>query len=87
VVQAAPAPREGYIWAPGYCNWNGNKHVWTEGHWERSRAGYEYDRPEWHQEGDKWRMKKGGWKKAKHKHHPHGDGGFCPPGQAKKGNC
>jgi hypothetical protein len=21
-----------------------------------------------------------------HKHHPH-HGGFCPPGQAKKGNC
>lgn len=21
------------------------------------------------------------------KHKEHGDGGFCPPGQAKKGNC
>lgn len=20
-------------------------------------------------------------------HHSHGHGGFCPPGQAKKGNC
>lgn len=20
-------------------------------------------------------------------HHAHGDGDFCPPGQAKKGNC
>lgn len=22
-----------------------------------------------------------------HPQHPHSDGGFCPPGQAKKGNC
>lgn len=22
-----------------------------------------------------------------HPAHPHGKGGFCPPGQAKKGNC
>jgi hypothetical protein len=88
VVEAAPPPRVGYIWAPGYWSWNDGKHVWTDGHWERAREGERYERSEWRRDGDKWRFHEGGWKKAKHKKnkHPH-SGGFCPPGQAKKGNC
>lgn len=103
IVETVPAARPGYLWAPGYWNWNGNKHVWTEGHWEQVRQGQRYERTEWRREGDKWRLREGGWKKAKknkkHKKHDHDDehhgddrhdnrgGGFCPPGQAKKGNC
>jgi len=25
-----PAPRAGFVWAPGYWNWNGHEHVWAE---------------------------------------------------------
>ncbi len=98
IVEAAPPPRVGYIWAPGFWNWNGSRHVWSEGRWEQVREGHRYERPEWHRDGDKWRFQEGGWKQAKHekkqkkhkKHdddHGHGHGNFCPPGQAKKGNC
>lgn len=99
IVEAAPSPRIGFIWAPGFWNWNGHKHFWIEGHWEQVRDGHRYERPEWRRDGDKWRFQEGGWKKAKYekKHkrehkqqrddHDGHNGHFCPPGQAKKGNC
>ena len=36
VVEVVPAPRPGYVWAPGYWGWNGHKHVWAKGHWKRA---------------------------------------------------
>jgi hypothetical protein len=89
LVEAAPPPRVGYIWAPGYWRWDGGRYVWAEGRWERARDGHQYNPPAWRKDGDKWRFHEGGWKQAKHskKNHPHGNGTFCPPGQAKKGNC
>ena len=29
VYEVVPAPRHGYVWAPGYYRWEGNRHVWT----------------------------------------------------------
>ncbi|UUZ54801.1 YXWGXW repeat-containing protein [Massilia sp. H-1] len=26
--ESIPAPRSGYVWAPGFWNWEGNRHVW-----------------------------------------------------------
>lgn len=88
--ERAPAPRRGYVWAPGYWDWNGHSHAWRQGHWERARSGYVYERSEWHQDNGQWRLNKGGWKQAKKqqkrdKHDKHDY--HCPPGQAKKGNC
>lgn len=89
IVEVAPPPRAGYVWASGYWRWNGSRHVWVDGRWERVRAGHQYERPEWRRDGDRWRFREGGWKKAKYdkKRKNHDDGHFCPPGQAKKGNC
>jgi hypothetical protein len=34
VVEAPPpAPGAGYVWTPGYYNWNGSSYVWTRGAW------------------------------------------------------
>jgi hypothetical protein len=60
--EAVPAPRAGYIWAPGYWNWTNNRHVWNKGRWERERAGYYYhpyrwterDNGRWVREGGRW---------------------------------
>ena len=89
IVEAVPPPRGGYIWAPGYWSWNGNRHVWSEGRWEQARQGHQYQRPEWRRDGDKWHFQEGGWKEVKKskKKNNQGNGNFCPPGQAKKGNC
>ncbi|MFD2271134.1 hypothetical protein ACFS07_08310 [Undibacterium arcticum] len=59
--EVVPAPRRGQEWAPGYWNWNGGRHVWTAGHWERVRVGQYYQRPEWQQDNDGWRLNRGGW--------------------------
>jgi hypothetical protein len=89
IVETAPAPRAGYIWAPGYWSWNGHKHVWVESRWEQVREGYQYASPAWRRHGDQWRFQEGGWKQVKKekKQNKQGQGNFCPPGQAKKGNC
>src|SRR5258705_8676689 len=35
--EVVPAPRAGYVWAPGYYNYRNGRYVWTGGHWERER--------------------------------------------------
>lgn len=60
-VEVVPAPRAGYLWAPGYWNWRGNRHVWVNGNWVRARRGYVYMQPVWVQEGDRWRFRHGAW--------------------------
>jgi hypothetical protein len=57
-----PAARRGYVWAPGYWNWNGNRHRWTKGHWERSRHGHYYQQSKWEQSNEGWRLNRGGWR-------------------------
>ena len=32
-VEVHPAPRPGYIWAPGHYEWNGTRQVWMSGVW------------------------------------------------------
>jgi hypothetical protein len=121
--EVVPRPRPGYVWAPGYWNWNGRDHDWRGGHWERAREGQVYYRPQWVQADNGWRFQEGGWRgeqrarqeryqrdeyrreeyrhdehrREEHRREEHRDdgegrghghgGGFCPPGQAKKGNC
>lgn len=59
-----PPPRRGYIWVPGYWNWNGRRHVWAEGHWERARRGYVYSAPRWEQRHDGWHLARGHWRRG-----------------------
>lgn len=98
-----PPPRNGYVWAPGYWNWNGYQHVWAQGHWVRARPGYVYHRPEWRQDHGRWYLHNERWQQSRYdrpqhkdkhydkhykdKHYRNDHGYHCPPGQAKKGNC
>lgn len=59
--EVVPSPRRGYEWVPGYWNWNGSRHGWSQGRWERARPGYVYQRSAWRQGGDGWRLDRGGW--------------------------
>ena len=34
-LEAFPAPRAGYIWAPGHYEWSGARQNWVAGHWIR----------------------------------------------------
>jgi hypothetical protein len=60
-TEVVPAARPGFVWSPGYWNWNGRRHVWVGGSWMRERPGYVYHRPEWVQRGERWQMRRGGW--------------------------
>ncbi len=61
--EVVPAPRRGYVWAPGYWNARDNRHVWQAGHWQRERAGYHYVQPTWRQR-DMWQLDRGRWNKG-----------------------
>jgi len=59
--EAVPAPRRGYIWAPGYWEPRGHRNVWRAGHWVQARPGYVYRQPVWSQQGKRWDYRPGRW--------------------------
>lgn len=68
--EVIPAPRYGYIWIPGYWDWDGQYHVWAKGHWERERPGQQFQHPEWWHGNNGWELHRGGWHQdIEHKHH------------------
>jgi len=58
--ERVPDPRSGYVWAPGYWNWQGNRHVWVKGHWEKERHGYSYRANEWVERDGRWQLRRSG---------------------------
>lgn len=60
-VEAVPAPRVGYVWTPGYWNWNGRTHVWVGGTYVRERPGYAYTQPAWVERDGAYHFQRGGW--------------------------
>ena len=63
-IEVVPAPRNGYIWAPGYWHANGNKHAWRAGHWERHRVGYHYVEPRWVERKNGWAFERSRWNRG-----------------------
>lgn len=59
--EVVPAPRAGYIWAPGYWSWTNNRHVWAKGRWERERAGYFYHPHTWTERDGRWAYQSSRW--------------------------
>ena len=59
--EAVPAPRRGYVWAPGYWEPRGHRHVWRTGHWVQNRPGYVYRQPVWSQHGNRWDYRASRW--------------------------
>jgi hypothetical protein len=64
-VEVVPAPRPGFVWAPGYWRWDGHRHIWADGYWVRGRPGYEYRAARWDHVGANWRFHEGYW--ARHR--------------------
>jgi hypothetical protein len=63
--ETVPAPRAGYVWAPGHWQWDGRRHIWQAGHWEAVRPGYRYVQPRYERyyEGGRehWRYHASRW--------------------------
>ena|ERR1700712_2735844 len=64
-VEAVPAPRNGYVWSPGYWNYAKGKHVWVAGTWVRQRRGATYEPAHWVEHDGRWELKKGTWSGGK----------------------
>jgi hypothetical protein len=60
-VEIVPPPRYGYVWAPGYWDWRGHRHVWMQGHWIRERPGYMYQPHRWVERDGRWYLERGHW--------------------------
>jgi len=76
--EAVPAPREGYVWAPGHYEWRGNQYVWVRGHWIADRVGYDYREPRWVQRGSgEWVLVGGDWVPVER--HARNNGRFSDP--------
>ena len=42
IFEAVPAPRVGYVWAPGFWRREHERHVWAPGHWIAARPGHRW---------------------------------------------
>lgn len=62
LAEAIPAPRDGYVWAPGHYELRSGQYVWISGHWMRERPGYEWDEARWVRDADgRWYLAGGRW--------------------------
>lgn len=88
--EPVPVMQPGYVWAPGYWGWSGERHVWMRGRPIMQREGYRWDPDGWDHRDGKYFRKAGHWerdnghtkwkKEKKHKkfkedkHHDNGRG-------------
>jgi len=56
-------PREGYVWAPGYWEWNGSSYHWVSGTYLLERRGAHWVADRWDQVGTHWQHVAGHWER------------------------
>jgi hypothetical protein len=62
IYEAVPAPRSGYVWAPGHYEWRNGQYAWIGGEWMTARAGYGWRAGHWQQASDgTWQFVAGHW--------------------------
>ena len=59
--ERAPEPRQGYVWSPGYYDYQNNNHVWVSGESLREREGYSYQPNRWVERDGRWNLERGRW--------------------------
>ncbi|MGE5171804.1 MAG: hypothetical protein ACM3JC_15690 [Rudaea sp.] len=59
--EVVPALPSGWVWVPGYWNWNGHRYVWVRGHRVHGRHGEHWVGHRWHRDHGRWRMERGHW--------------------------
>jgi hypothetical protein len=62
-VEALPPPRVGFVWAPGFWEWQGRAHVWVPGRWVAARPGFHWVPDRWVPVGPHWRHAPGHWER------------------------
>ena len=63
--EAVPAPRPGYVWAPGQWRLVNDQYVWYGGQWQQTRPGYRYVPDRWERYSvngrEQWRYQESRW--------------------------
>jgi hypothetical protein len=72
VYEAAP-PRDGFIWVPGYWNWDARRHehVWRKGYYTREHRGDHWVAHEWVEREGRYRLNEGHWEHDADRRHDH----------------
>ena len=56
-------PRDGYVWAPGYWEWNGRSYHWVSGTYLTERRAAHWVADRWEQVGPHWQRVAGHWER------------------------
>lgn len=62
--EVIPAPRSGYAWAPGYWQWEGQRHVWAPGRWQAARPGSYWVADRWQAKDGRHHFEPGRWERV-----------------------
>jgi hypothetical protein len=64
IYEAVPPPRVGFVWAPGFWDYDHNRHVWRKGHWEHERHGQRWAGGRWVEHDGRWHLDRGHWERG-----------------------
>ena len=75
VVEYVPVAVPGYVWVPGHWAWNGHRHFWNSGAWQRVPPGYGHVAGHWRHRHDHWHVEGPYWdrQRAFESHRGHRD--------------
>lgn len=76
--EVVPAPRSGFTWAPGYWQWQDQRHVWATGRWIAVRPGSYWVADRWEPRDGRHYYEPGRWAQE-----PQGKGNGKGKGYAK----
>ena len=57
-------PRDGFVWAPGYWEWNRRSYHWVTGSYIYQRRRYHWVADRWEQVGGRWHYLSGRWERT-----------------------
>jgi hypothetical protein len=60
-IEHGPPHRDGFVWAPGYWEWNGHFFHWMSGTWIPERPNSHWVTDHWDQVGNQWHYVVGHW--------------------------
>jgi hypothetical protein len=61
VETTPPGPREGFIYEPAHYAWDGQKFIWVDAQFIKTREGHTYTPYVLERRGDRWHYRSGHW--------------------------
>ena len=63
LYEVVPVMASGYVWAPGYWTWYGDRHIWIHGRTILQRTGYRWQPDVWEQRNNYYYRHPGRWER------------------------